>query len=239
MRSSSYDSRHEAFAQILNCEERLIQDSFDAAGIDWIEDGNSQQHLKNAVDAYAKASKALEQLLSALNKLELIGVDAETFPFALTGTEGLCITPADLISVKNEMSIRTLEDAALLLQGVDLTSYRKQVEYHSKLFSAVYQARKENLDRLKGKGNPNRRAHAVAQWIASVFVTLERPITYFNVPAGDAPTTEFSKAVASAFKIYCVYASSTQDNLLATKKIADWQKPARKAFEEFKRNPED
>ncbi len=87
-----------------------------------------------------------------------------------------------------------------------------------------------------GAKGVNRRADLIAEYVADLFRTLDRPIGYGRNPIdASEPSTPFGRAVRDALVIFRVYAAPTQPG--STPVIASWRQPAKKASHKANRKP--
>jgi hypothetical protein len=87
-----------------------------------------------------------------------------------------------------------------------------------------------------GAKGVNRRADLIAEYVADLFRTLDRPIGFGRNPIdASEPSTPFGRAVRDALIIFRVYAAPTKPG--TTPEFASWRQPAQKASQKANRKP--
>jgi hypothetical protein len=87
-----------------------------------------------------------------------------------------------------------------------------------------------------GANGVNRRADLIAEYVADIFRTLDRPIGFGRNPIdASEPSTPFGKAVRDALVIFRVYAAPTKPG--TTPEFASWRQSAKKASHKANRKP--
>ena len=119
--------------------------------------------------------------------------------------------------ILHSLNFYNLEDAKLLLEGL------------VKRISAT-------ISKSKSVGSRNKKADAIAELLAQIFIKLDRPITFgvSSMSTKNLPSTDFGRAVQKGLEIFHVYGFPVDENgknELGPR--ANWRAPAERAFQKF------
>ena len=92
------------------------------------------------------------------------------------------------------------------------------------------------ISKSKSIGSRNKKADAIAELLAQIFIKLDRPITFgvSSMSTKNLPSTDFGRAVQKGLEIFHVYGFPVDENgknELGPR--ANWRAPAERAFQKF------
>jgi len=93
------------------------------------------------------------------------------------------------------------------------------------------------ISRSKTIGSRNKKADAIAELIAQIFIKLDRPISFgvSSMSTKNLPSTDFGRAVQKGLEIFHVYGFPVDENgkhELGPR--ANWRSPAKRAFQKVR-----
>ena len=149
-------------------------------------------------------------------------------------------------TIESWLSLPELERASHHLTVQDMEDSLRQMVENVERWKALSEQR---TAKFGSKGAANKNADVFAEFVAVLFETLERDITFGVSGTSSEPSTAFGRAVKSGLEIYDVRKPAEEketrielsngmiktDETVFSGSVIDWRRPAKKAFSHRKR----